>query len=184
MRHLLCSCGGRAGLSIALLLSATSSFAQQPSTEVKSNPLGRQEELPEELEGVGITEKLGARIPRDLIFTDSTGEQVRLGELLDGRKPLLLTMNYSDCPMLCNLQLNALVEGLSDMQWTLGDEYRVVTVSLDPKEAVERAAATKERYLNQYGEHAKKDGWKFSGWKRREHSHPRGHRGVRLPLQS
>ena len=144
--------------SLGGLTLAPTNHAQ---AEPNAQPPGRKEPLPKELEGVGITEKLGARIPKDLQFTDSEGRQVRIGSLLEGDKPTLLTMNYSDCPMLCNLQLNALVEGLSAMQWRLGDQYRVITVSLDPKEAVERAAATKERYLNQYGENADPSGWRF-----------------------
>ncbi len=108
-----------------------------------------------------MTERLGNKLPKSLEFTDSRGRSVKLGSLFTGDKPVLLTMNYSDCPMLCNLQLNALVEALAAMQWTLGREYRVVTVSLDPSEAIERAAATKKRYLNQYRENADEDGWRF-----------------------
>ncbi len=121
----------------------------------------RKEALPKELEGVGVTERLGAVVPPDLVFTDSEGREVRLASFFDGKKPTLLTLNYSDCPMLCSLQLNALVEALQEMQWTLGDEYQVVTVSLDPSEAVERAAATKKRYLDQYSENADPQGWHF-----------------------
>ena len=129
--------------------------------DAPSSPPGRSEPLPKELDGVGVTEKLGARTPTDLVFNDSSGRQVRWSELFDGEKPTLLTLNYSDCPMLCNLQLTALVQGLSAMQWTLGDQFQVVTVSLDPNESVERAAATKARYLKEYGENADPNGWHF-----------------------
>ena len=126
-----------------------------------SGPGHRKEPAPKELEGVGVTEELGAEVPGELVFTDSSGQEVRLASLFDGDRPTLLTMNYSDCPMLCNLQLNALVESLAEMPWTLGDQYQVVTVSLDPKESPERAAATKERYLRQYRENADNHGWHF-----------------------
>lgn len=149
---------------VAMVLFAASSLAHPLSAAGQSgppSPPGRTEPKPKALDGVGVTEKLGARTPMDLVFTDSSGDEVRWAELFDGEKPTLLTLNYSDCPMLCNLQLNALVEGLAAMQWTLGDEYRVITVSLDPNEAVERAAATKARYLKQYRENADPDGWRF-----------------------
>ncbi|MEL7371745.1 MAG: SCO family protein, partial [Myxococcota bacterium] len=154
---------------VALALAAVAagpsdSVAQSegPSAEQKNLPTpNRKEPLPKDLEGVGVTEKLGSVVPKNLVFTDSTGQTVRFGSLFDGEKPTLLTLNYSDCPMLCNLQLNVLVEGLAEMQWNLGDEYQVITVSLDPTEKVERAAATKTRYLNQYREDADPDGWRF-----------------------
>ena len=123
-------------------------------------------QVPAQLEGVGVTEKLGARLPEALEFTDASGKAVRLGDLVRG-KPLLLTMNYSDCPMLCTLQLNALLEALNQIDWRIGDEFDVVTVSLDPKESPERAAETKARYLSRYTSAAPSgaphaaEGWRF-----------------------
>ena len=142
--------------SIVVAQTATASAAQ-------AGPPGRIESKPKELEGVGVTERLGAQPSVELTFTDSSGQPVRWGDLFDGKRPTLLTMNYSDCPMLCNLQLNALVEGLTEMQWTLGNEYRAITVSLDPTEKVERAAATKARYLGQYKSQVATvaEGWRF-----------------------
>lgn len=149
-------------LTVCLPAASLAQDAAPPApAEAQPGPKGRAEPLPEALEGVGVTEKLGAVVPLDLVFTDSGGNKVRLGDLFDGRRPTLLTLNYSDCPMLCNLQLNALVEGLNEMQWTLGDQFQVITVSLDPTEKVERAAATKERYLNQYKAPDVVDGWRF-----------------------
>jgi protein SCO1/2 len=83
-------------------------------------------------------------------------------ELVRGEIPTILTLNYSDCPMLCSLQLNALVDGMRQLDLTLGKDYQVVTVSLNPKETFERARKTKTRYFTQYGRaDAPSDGWKF-----------------------
>lgn len=123
----------------------------------------RSEALPKELNGVGIEERLGAKLPLDLEFVDTAGDTVRLGDILPRDKPVFLTLNYSDCPMLCSVMLNGLVDGLEDMNWTIGQEFELVTVSLDPEETPERALSTKERYLSDYGRddpHVA-DGWHF-----------------------
>jgi protein SCO1/2 len=109
---------------------------------------------------VGIDEALGAQLPLELGFTDHRGEPARLGELFPGDgRPVLLTLNYSGCPQLCSAQLDGLVESLRGVERTAGAEFRLVTVSIDPDEAPETAAATRARYLEAYG----RDGadWSF-----------------------
>jgi protein SCO1 len=119
------------------------------------------EEKPQGIEGVGVTEHLDVQIPLDLEFTDSTGEKVTLGQIFDGNRPLILTMNYSDCPKLCSLQLNALVDAMHRMPLKLGEEYQVLTVSIDPLETPERAQLTRRKYLKDYGKAGAAAGWRF-----------------------
>ena len=117
--------------------------------------------LPKDLEGVTITQNLDAQIPLDLEFTDSSGKQITLGQLFDGKLPAILTMNYSDCPMLCSLQLNGLIDAIKPMNWNLGEQYQIITVSIDPLESPERAQLTKQKYLEQYGRLGRASGWHF-----------------------
>ena len=105
---------------------------------------------PDELQEVGVTEKLDTQIPLDLPFVDSDGNPVTLQQYFDGQRPVVLTLNYSDCPMLCILQLNGLFEALGIMRWDIGQQFEMVTVSIDPKETPERAKGTKEKYLGIY----------------------------------
>jgi protein SCO1/2 len=121
----------------------------------------RAEETPEALKNVGVTERLNSQVPLNLVFADSDGGQRSLGSLFDGTRPVLLTLNYSNCPRLCSLQLNGLVRGLEGLEWNMGDQFRVITVSIDPSESPERAAATKHRYLEEYGRYGPADGWHF-----------------------
>ena len=121
--------------------------------------VSRKEPLPRELQGVGVTEHLSAAVPRDLAFTDSEGKPVTLGQFFDGRRAVILTMNYSNCPMLCSLQLNGLVEGLQRLDWNLGDTFQVVTVSIDPAETTQRAAESKAKYLKIYDRPGVESGW-------------------------
>lgn len=110
----------------------------------------RAEQLPKELDGVGINEKLGNFVEPSLAFTDSEGNAVTLEKYLKTGKPTILTLNYSDCPMLCSLQLNQLVSTLREMKWDIGENFQMLTVSLDPNETPEKAAATKARYVKDY----------------------------------
>lgn len=119
----------------------------------------RTEPAPEQLQDVGVEEHLDVQLPLELTFIDSNGEEVQLGDLFDGKTPVILTMNYSNCPMLCSLQLNGLFEGLQGVNWDLGKQYRMITIGIDPKETPERAEETKQKYLKIYGRDGAGDGW-------------------------
>ncbi len=139
-------------------VAATVLFAVLGATEQADERPGRAEPLPKELEGVAITEKLGANVLTGLAFMDSEGKAVTIGDYFKSGKPVILTMNYSDCPMLCSLQLNQFVKSLRDMRWMVGNEFEILTVSLDPKETPARAAATKARYVKDYARAGDKAG--------------------------
>jgi protein SCO1/2 len=112
----------------------------------------RKESRPDGLLEVGVEEHLEDKLPLDLEFVDHNGDAVTLRDYFDGELPVILTMNYSSCPMLCSLQLDGLFDGLVGIQdWDLGEKYRMVTVSIDPTEATERAAMTRQKYLQRYG---------------------------------
>jgi protein SCO1/2 len=133
----------------------------QPGTTTAELPTERMENLPQRLHGVEVDEKLGTKLPLHLRFRDEQGAAVELGSYFTGSIPVILTLNYSDCPMLCSLQLNGFTKGLSQLAWLPGREFRVLTISLDPKESVERAAETKRRYLAQLGRSEAAKGWHF-----------------------
>jgi protein SCO1/2 len=101
--------------------------------------------------GVDIVEKLGERVPRDLTFTDENGHTVQIGDYLADGKPVLLTLVYFQCPMLCSLTLNGLVGALRQQSWQVGREFRVLTVSFDPTEKPELARKKQKGYLGALG---------------------------------
>lgn len=117
--------------------------------------------LPKELEGVGITEHPNAQIPLQLEFKDDDGRAVKLGDYFKGERPVLLTLNYFRCPMLCTLQLNGLVDALKNLPWTPGQEFEIITVSFDPLETPQLARLKKQNYLQEYGRPAAAGGWHF-----------------------
>jgi protein SCO1 len=121
----------------------------------------RTEPLPKELEGVGVTEHPGGQIPLELEFKDSFGKPVTLEQYFDGKRPVMLTMNYSNCPMLCSLQLDGLFDAMKRMPWNLGEQFEMITVSFDPLETPERAGMTKQKYLEVYRRSGAAEGWHF-----------------------
>lgn len=145
--------------SLAALLLATP--AARADLVPQAEQVQRTEAAPRRLLGVDVKEHLAAPVPMNLGFTDESGKAVTLKDYFDGSVPVILTMNYSNCPMLCSLQLTALVEGLKKVQWSLGKEYRIVTVSYDPTETEELAHRTKARYLAQYARPGTEQGWHF-----------------------
>ena len=120
-----------------------------------------EEVTPPELEGVGIVEHLGETLPGDLRFVDSEGKSVVLGDYFDGTRPTILNLVYFNCPMLCNLVLNALTEGMSNLDWTAGKDFQVITLSIDPREKSDLAAAKKKNHIEQLGRPEAAAGWHF-----------------------
>ncbi len=117
---------------------------------------------PKEVENVTVDQRLGETLPLDLSLKDELGRDVKLGEYFDGKRPVLVTMNYSDCPVLCSVQLNALVESLNKVGLQLGNDFQVLTVSIDPKESTERVRETKAKYISQMSEQpGASSGWHF-----------------------
>ncbi len=119
------------------------------------------EQVPKALEEVGITEHLDAKLPMDLEFRDEDGISVTLGSFFDGERPVILTLNYYRCPMLCGLMLNGLVDGLEQMEWTPGQEFEIVTVSINPLETPALAKEKKQNYMKRYGRPSAMAGWHF-----------------------
>ncbi len=121
----------------------------------------RAEPLPKALEGVGISERPGAQVPLDLEFVAEDGQPVRLSRYVTGKRPVILTLNYYRCPMLCGLLLSGLLDGLKELAWTPGNEFEVVTVSIDPLETPKLAMLKKESYITEFGRPAAAAGWHF-----------------------
>jgi len=139
--------------------------------------------------GVTVDEHVGARVPLDAKFRTQDGTLVRLGEVLSGGLPAILTFNYSDCPMLCSVQLNGLTAALPRVSepselaapgesppgspsgspgrtvvLRVGAQFRIVTIDLEPTESLDKMRAMRERYLDRLPEDQRavaRTGWTF-----------------------
>jgi protein SCO1/2 len=112
------------------------------------------------LREIGFDQKLGGRVPMDAVFRDESGNKVALAELFKGR-PVVLSLNYFACPMLCTVSLNGLAAALNILRFDAGKEFEIVTVSFDPKEQPDLAAAKKRTYLQRYRRPGAEEGWHF-----------------------
>ncbi len=115
----------------------------------------------EELQRVRFEQRPGQNISRSVLFHDSTGRPVKMGELFDGRRPLIVVLGYFRCPMLCTLVNDGLIKTLQEVRPTVGRDFNVVDVSIDPRETPALAAMRKSEYLRQYGRAGASDGWHF-----------------------
>jgi protein SCO1/2 len=125
-----------------------------------AGPARGQANLPPVLRDVGFDQRLDAQVPLALVFRDEAGRSVTLGEYFHG-KPVILVLAYYRCPMLCTEVLNGLVRALLDVPFDVGKEFNVLTVSFDPREGPELAAAKKQTYLERYGRPGAEAGWHF-----------------------
>lgn len=115
---------------------------------------------PNAMSDVGIDQRLNEQIPLDLSFTDEQGTVVPLSKYF-GSKPVIISLVYYRCPMLCTQVLNGMVETFKMLNFTAGKEFEVVTVSIDPAEGSELAREKKEQYIEEYGREGVAQGWHF-----------------------
>jgi protein SCO1/2 len=109
---------------------------------------------------VGLDQHLDAQIPLDLAFRDESGQPVVLGQYFTD-KPVILTLVYFRCPMLCTQVLNGLLEASQAISLTMGQDYHIISVSIDPRETSEMARAKKKRYVDTYYRPGADAGWHF-----------------------
>jgi len=125
-------------------------------------PVPAQEDssLPASLRGVNFDQKLDNQVPPELEFKDETGATVRLKDYFSD-KPVILNLAYFRCPMLCDQVMNGMVRAMLDLPLEVGKDFRVLTVSFDPRETPEMAAAKRDTYLQRSGHERAGDGWHF-----------------------
>jgi len=117
--------------------------------------------LPGALNGVGIDQKLDSALPLNLTFKDEAGRDVPLSSFFHSGKPVLLALVYYRCPMLCTQILTGVESSLKVVSFNPGQDFEVVSVSFDPKDTPEIAAAKKQTYLKRYGRPNTQNGWHF-----------------------
>ncbi len=151
----------RALLIVSFLFGASSAFAIKDDYNVNQVAPLTAETKPSELAGVGIDEKLGHDLDLNLKFKDEQGQLVTLGSFFQSGVPVIMSPVYFSCPGLCNFHLNGLTDGLKGMDWTIGDKFKVLSISFDPKETPDLAAKKKETYMKLYGRPGIESSWHF-----------------------
>lgn len=134
-----------------LLLPLLASAAAGQNPPFTPNRLAQQ---------VSLDQRLGERVPLDLSFRDSTGRTVLLRELVHDR-PVILSLVYFRCPMLCTQVLSGLLKSSQSLPLELGRDYDIISVSIDPHETPAQAAEKKARYVASYHRSGAEQGWHF-----------------------
>ncbi len=138
-----------------LVTLCASSAAAQYYTEPKTT------QLPPQLSNVAIEQKLNQQVPLDLTFRDASGRTVQLKDYFRPGKPVLLSLVYFNCRMLCSEVLASLAGALKLVKFDAGNQFQVLTVSFDPRDTVQTAADAKKKYLAMYGHPGAENGWHF-----------------------
>ena len=144
-------------LVIVLTAACGQAMSQAMTKGIMSPPASVR---PPYLENVGIEQHLNAQVPPDLAFVDDAGHPVKLGDYF-GKKPLILNLVYYNCTMLCGEALAGLTGAMKMVKFDVGNEFDVVTVSFNPQETPEIAAAKKKDYVKRYGRPDAASGWHF-----------------------
>ena len=116
--------------------------------------------LPPVLKKVGIDQKLNEQVPLDAVFKDEEGREVRLGQFFKG-KPVVLSLVYYTCPMLCNQILNGMLSSFRQISFNAGEQFEVINVSFDPRDTPAIAAAKKQTYIKAYNRAGGEAAWHF-----------------------
>ncbi|UCE65233.1 MAG: SCO family protein [Candidatus Zixiibacteriota bacterium] len=119
------------------------------------------EEDPSQLRDIDVEERLNENIPLDFTFVDDSGDSVTLGDYFHHGKPVVLMMGYYSCPMLCGLIMSGIVEAVNETSLKFGEDYQIVSVSIDPRETDLLASAKKKDYLKRIGVPEDHAGWMF-----------------------
>ena len=122
---------------IRIFLSALMLMVATPARSVGPTP-----DLYKSME---VQDARGKDLPLEHALQDSEGNSRSLTEWMNNDKPTLLTFNYLGCPMLCGLQQEGLAQSISDLTLTAGEDFHIITVSIDPNETNQAMSAANKR---------------------------------------
>lgn len=110
-----------------------------------TNPVSSYCQVAGELE-VGITEHLDTLINPNITFNNEQGQPVQLKSLIN--RPTILTLIYYDCPGICPALLTGVREVVDRIDFDLGKDYDIITVSFNDLDKPDQAIEKKKNYLS------------------------------------
>ena len=149
-----------AAVMIGAALPASGQMTGAPAAGYKQEPGMTSAAMPRPLRGIGFDQRIDERLPLEAAFTDEAGRRVRLGDYF-GRRPVVMTFAYYDCPMLCTQVLNGLSSALAILSLRPGREFEIVTISFDPRDTPVSASAKKAHYVERYKQPGAAAAWHF-----------------------
>ncbi len=144
----------------AVASSASAQMTGAPTAGYKREPGMTSSTVPAPLREIGFDQHIGAFVPLDTAFRDEAGRTVRLGDYF-GPRPVVMVFAYYDCPMLCTQVISGLTSALKTLSLEPGSDFEIVTVSFDPRDTPETAAAKKAVFVERYKRPAAAGAWHF-----------------------
>jgi protein SCO1/2 len=141
-------------LSLGISALADQTAGAREVGKVSSEPVPQ-------LQGVGITPRIGSSLDLTMKFKDEAGQEVNIGKYFNPGKPVILSPVYFGCRSLCNYHLNGLIDGLKSLDWSAGQKYEVIALSFDERETSDLAKGKKESYMKAYSRPGTQNGFHF-----------------------
>ena len=145
-------------LFVSASLISVYSFGYKPGEGLEKKAA---HEVPGEIEGVGVFERLGEQVSLDNVFYDEAGAEVTLGQYYNADKPVIISIVYYECPSLCNYHLNGVNAVLKDLSLRPGKDYDLVAVTMNPKEGPLLTSDKKDAYVHEFGDPIAASGYHF-----------------------
>jgi len=137
-----------AAASLTLLFAQPAAADHIPPPDTGEVP---PDYVPPQLKAVGVTEHLGAQVPFDVELRDEAGKAVKVGDYFGHGKPVAINFVYHSCPTLCSMVQSGFAASLRELSWTVGQNFEVLTISIDPRDTPAVAAAKKDGFVKGYG---------------------------------
>lgn len=140
--------------AMAIAVAALALFAVTPRANAQyRDDLPSDAGPPVAVPNPGITDKTGTLLPLDATFTESDGKPVKLGDLFNHDRPVIVSLVYHSCPALCGFNQQALCDailaGPRDLKFNR--DYDIIIVSFDPDDTPAIAASKRAIYQAKIG---------------------------------
>ena len=140
---------------------STAVFAEQASAVLPDRMEAVPPKMARDTAGVDIVEHRGDTLPLDAVFTDSTGQEVKLGDYFNKGRPVILQLGYLSCPMICDVISKNIIDSVKTLDLSIGSDYDVLYVSINPMDQWPLAQAKKRNYVEELGKPGGATGWNF-----------------------
>ena len=150
-----------AALTVAILCAGGAAKAQRP-TDLGEMGQTRSNAPINAAKDISWTQKLDTQVTLATPFRDETGAVKPLSTYF-GKRPVIVVMPFYKCPGICTQELNGMVDSFKDpqMKFKVGRDFDVVTLSINPREQADLAAAKKKEYLDILDQPGAENGWHF-----------------------
>jgi protein SCO1/2 len=106
-----------------------------------------------------VIEHLGKKIPLNLKFVNSRGEQILLKNLI--KKPTVIDFVYYKCPGICTPLMMEVADVISKVKYEPGKDYNIISISIDQNETPEMAAEKKRAMIGMSTKRIPDYAWTF-----------------------